>query len=93
MELPVDYTKLTPQQRREVRMEYIKQQNNLCMYCNETLNENPPDRITSKPINWKLFPENFLMYPVHLQHDHNTNMTEGAVHSYCNAVLWQYEGK
>jgi hypothetical protein len=49
--------------------------------------------VTSKPINWKLFPENFLMYPVHLQHDHNTNLTEGAVHAYCNAVLWQYEGR
>lgn len=93
MELPVDYTKLTPQQRREVRMEYIKEQNNLCMYCNETLDEKPPERITSKQINWKLFPENFLMYPVHLQHDHNTNLTEGAVHAYCNAVLWQYEGR
>ena len=22
-----------------------------------------------------------------------TNMTEGAVHAYCNAVLWQYEGR
>ena len=32
MELPVDYTKLTPQERRAVRMEYIKQQNNLCMH-------------------------------------------------------------
>ena len=93
MELPVDYTKLTPQQRREVRMAYIKEQNNLCMYCNETLDENTPETITSKPINWKLFPENFLMYPVHLQHDHNTNLTEGAVHAYCNAILWQYEGR
>jgi hypothetical protein len=30
---------------------------------------------------------------IHLQHCHKTNMTEGAVHAYCNAVLWQYEGK
>jgi hypothetical protein len=91
--LPVDYTKLTQQQRREVRMQYIKEQNNCCMYCNETLDSNPPEQITSKDIDWKLFPPGFLTYPIHLQHDHYTNMTEGAVHAYCNAVLWQYEGR
>ncbi len=48
--------------------------------------------ITDKKINWKLFPENFLKYPIHLQHNHDTGMTEGAVHNYCNAVMWQYEG-
>lgn len=36
MELPTDYTKLTQPQRREVRIQYIKEQNNLCMYCGET---------------------------------------------------------
>jgi hypothetical protein len=91
--LPVDYTKLTQQQRREVRMQYIEEQNNCCMYCKETLNANPPEQITSKDIDWKLFPPGFLTYPIHLQHDHYTNMTEGAVHAYCNAVLWQYEGR
>jgi len=30
---------------------------------------------------------------MHLHHNHETDMTEGAVHAYCNAVLWQYEGK
>ena len=91
--LPVDYTKLTQQQRREVRMQYIKEQNNCCMYCKETLDSNPPEQITSKDIDWKLFPPGFLTYPIHLQHDHYTNMTEGAVHADCNAVLWQYEGR
>ncbi len=33
MELPVNYRKLTPKQRREVRLQYIEEQNNLCMYC------------------------------------------------------------
>ena len=39
------------------------------------------------------FPQNFLQYPIHLQHNHDTGMTEGAVHNYCNAVMWQYEGR
>lgn len=93
MKLPVDYTKLTPFQRKQVREEYIKLQNNKCYYCGEDLNKKAPDRITNKPINWSLFPPNFLKYPIHLQHDHYNNMTEGAVHNYCNAVMWQYEGR
>ena len=93
MVLPVDYTKLTQPERREVRLLYIKEQNNLCMYCGETLDMSAPERITDKPINLTLFPEGFLNNPIHLQHDHNTNMTEGAVHAYCNAVLWEYEGR
>jgi len=88
--LPVDYTKLTPQQRREVREQYIKEQNNLCFYCKLPLNQEPPK---TKWVNPKLFPDNFFKYPTHLQHNHNTNMTEGAVHNYCNAVMWQYEGR
>lgn len=34
-----------------------------------------------------------LRYPVHLQHNHDTGMTEGAVHARCNAVMWQYLGR
>ena len=49
--------------------------------------------IKNKKINWKLFPPNFLKYPIHLQHCHKTGWTEGAVHAYCNAVMWQYEGR
>ena len=93
MKLPVDYTMLSPQQRRQVRLQYIKEQDNKCMYCGESLDEPAPEKITSKPIIWKLFPPNFLQYPIHLQHCHKTGMTEGAVHNYCNAVLWQYEGR
>ena len=36
---------------------------------------------------------NFFKWPVHLHHCHDTGMTTGAVHCYCNAVLWQYPGK
>lgn len=92
-ELPTDYTQLTPAQRREVREQYIKQQSNRCMYCNNLLTEQPPKKIDSKFINWALFPETFKRFPIHLQHSHKTNMTEGAVHMKCNAVLWQYEGR
>ena len=93
MELPVDYRKLTPRQRREVRLQYIVEQGNMCMYCGGSLSEVAPVHVTSKSINWKLFPKGFLDYPVHLQHCHKTGMTEGVVHAYCNAVLWQYEGR
>ena len=88
--LPVDYTKLTTKQRREVREQYTKEQNGKCMYCNSLLTENSPANVTNKQINWELFPLHFLTNPIHLQHNHDTGMTEGSVHAYCNAVLWQY---
>lgn len=93
MKLPVDYTKLTQPQRRQVREEYVKRQDGLCAYCMDPLNDPAPAHITSQPINWKLFPPHFLKHPIHLQHDHGTGMTEGAVHAYCNAVMWQYHGR
>lgn len=91
--LPIDYTKLNPRQRVEVRKQYIKLQKNKCTYCGGNLNEIPNIDIDRFPIDLTLFPPNFLGHPIHLHHNHDTNMTEGAVHSYCNAVLWQYEGK
>jgi len=95
MELPVDYTTLDWRkgETREVREEYIKRQKGLCMFCSEPLAGTPPDDVTDKVIDWGLFPDNFLRHPIHLQHDHDTNMTEGAVHAFCNAVLWQYHGR
>ena len=93
MKLPQDYTKLTSLQRRLVREEYIKQQTGMCMYCAASLDYDPPEWITRKSIDWNLFPPNFLQHPIHLQHNHDTGMTEGAVHAYCNAVLWQYDGR
>jgi hypothetical protein len=93
MELPCDYTKLEPHEKRDVREQYIKLQSGLCLFCSGPLLLAPPKRIRRKSINWSLFPENFLQHPIHLQHDHNTGMTEGAVHAYCNAVMWQYLGR
>lgn len=91
--LPVEYDKLSPKERREVREQYIEEQNNLCMFCGEDLFSVPPERVTEKDVEWKLFPQGFLNAPIHLQHDHFTGLTEGAIHAYCNAVLWQYHGR
>lgn len=91
--LPVDYTKLTFVERKQVREQYIQQQNGLCYYCKKSLYKEAPEFIRNKWIDWDLFPENFLKAPIHLQHNHTTNMTEGTVHNYCNAVMWQYEGR
>ena len=92
-DLPVDYTKLHWSERKKVREHYVKEQSGKCYYCGGDLNKDAPKKITDKKINLQLFPINFLKHPVHLQHNHDTNMTEGAVHSYCNAVMWQYEGR
>ena len=91
IKLPVDYTKLSPKIRKKVREKYCKLQDWLCLYCNHDLHDDPPSIITEKKINFKIFPSGFLKWPIHLQHNHETNMTEGAVHAYCNAVMWQYE--
>jgi len=91
--LPVDYTKLHWTERKEVRQQYVEEQDWKCMYCGYSLKEPAPKHITDKEINLDLFPDNFLQHPIHLQHSHNTGMTEGAVHNYCNAVMWQYEGR
>jgi len=93
MDLPAKYSTLTWQERRAVRQQYIDNQNGQCYFCSHPLDERPPAEITSKVIDWSLFPENFLKHPIHLQHDHDTDLTEGAVHAYCNAVMWQYHQK
>ena len=93
MKLPVQYKGLSISDKRLVREEYMKLQNGLCYYCGDLLSEQPKSNITSKKINWKLFTPNFLKYPIHLQHCHRTGWTEGVVHAYCNAVMWQYEGR
>ena len=52
------------------------------------------DKAISLPANYdRLFPESFFKYPVHLHHSHDTGKTIGAVHAYCNAVLWEYYGQ
>ena len=93
MELPVNYNNLTFAERRQVREKYTELQDGKCFFCKHDLNEEAPEHIKEKKINWSRFPDNFLKYPVHLQHCHKSNMTEGTVHNYCNAVMWQYHGR
>ena len=93
MNLPTDYTKLNAKQKKLVRELYIKEQDNNCWACGESLSGDPRHDIMEAKINYKLFPPGFLKNPIHLQHDHDTNMTEGAVHAKCNAVMWEYFGK
>ena len=93
MKLPIDYKKAHWSVRRAAREAYIIKQKRKCYYCGKLLSETPPEEITKKYINKKLFPKNFFKWPIHLHHDHDSGMTIGVVHNYCNAVLWQYYGE
>ena len=93
MELPVNYNHLHYTERTVVREVYIKQQNGLCYHCGKPLKGKPSKSVNRKQVKKVLFPPNFFKWPVHLHHSHETGMTIGAVHSYCNAVLWQYHGE
>jgi len=90
-ELPANYSKLNSYQRRDVRLRYMALQENKCCYCNTLLTKNPSLVVLSKPINKDLFPKNFFSYPIHLHHHHDTDLTIGALHAYCNAVSWQHD--
>ena len=93
IKLPINYDNATPSQRRIVREEYIRVQKGLCHFCKCPLDKNPPSRITKLKLVRGAFPRGFWKYPVHLHHSHVTGLTIGAVHNYCNAVLWQYHGE
>jgi len=56
--------------------------------------DGPPDESVSElPVHRDLFPVGFFKNPHHLHHNHETGMTIGTVHAYCNAVLWEYHGE
>ena len=93
MKLPVNYNALHFSERKSVREEYVKRQAGKCCHCGGLLTEKPPKKILRKSVDRSLFPENFFKWPVHLHHSHDTGMTIGAVHCYCNAVLWQHHGE
>lgn len=93
MKLPINYETAHYSVRKVAREEYARIQKGKCYHCGESLKGEPLDKVKSKKLNRKLFPPNFFRWPVHLHHDHDTGMTIGAVHSYCNAVLWQYHGE
>ena len=90
---PQNYTLLTWQERRDLREQYLQAQDGDCFYCKAPLYRRVPKNIRKVKIDRTLFPGDFLKYPVHLQHNHDTNMTEGAVHAHCNAHMWHYEGR
>lgn len=93
MQLPVNYNSLDWLQKRAVREQYVKLQGGKCAHCGNDLGGPPSEKITKLWINRKLFPPSFFRWPLHLHHDHDTEMTIGTVHNTCNAVLWQYEAK
>lgn len=93
MELPTRYSLIKPNEKWKVRQRYSFLQKGMCAHCSSPLGSAPPDFIQEKSIDWDLFPSNFLSHPVHLHHDHKTDMTIGTVHAKCNAILWQYHGK
>lgn len=93
LDLPVNYEEITQTERRLVREEYGRRQGGLCAHCKTSLRGPPAKEILDTEINLDLFPPNFLKWPVHLHHDHDTGMTIGAVHSRCNAVLFEYHGE
>lgn len=90
VKLPAMYDELNKYQRQAVRLQYIKLQKYMCMFCGSSLYNNAPEELRELPIDWDLFPEDFLKYPHHLQHNHTTGLTEGSVHSFCNAFMWHY---
>jgi hypothetical protein len=89
-DLPQRYSELTQPERAQVRQQYIRKQNGLCYHCHLPLDR---DTIHTHIINWNRFPDGFRNNPVHLHHDHKTDLTLGAVHAYCNAKLWQWHGE
>lgn len=95
MKLPVDYTTLDWRKGevRAVREQYAREQNGRCYWCKNPLDGKPAKEVQDAPIAWGMFPPNFQRWPVHLQHNHLTGMTEGAVHMRCNAYMFQYEGR
>lgn len=93
MHLPINYVKASWTDRRQAREEYVFRQAGLCWYCKNPLNGEASKIVMESPIRARLFPDGFFKNPIHLHHNHDTDMTIGAVHARCNAYLWQYCGE
>lgn len=91
IKLPVHHGTLSIPMKRQVREQYVENQKGKCWYCRGSLGSEPPVRFTTLYIDEALFPRGFFDHPVHLHHDHDTGFTLGAVHAWCNAILWQYD--
>lgn len=93
MDLPVNYENTHYTDRRLVREEYAQRQHGKCFHCDAMLVGPPSDEMLDQDVDESLFPKGFFDWPVHLHHSHEDGMTIGAVHAYCNAVLWQHHGE
>lgn len=91
--LPALYSKLGTARRRAVRERYEELQGGRCYHCKRSLDGPAAPEILAKPLQMGRFPVGFFDHRCHLHHDHKTDLTIGAVHPYCNAVLWQYHGE
>lgn len=87
------YSKMTPNDRRNLREQMARAQGDECWYCTAPLYMTPPVHIGNYKYNKRSFPPNMLKYPVHLHHDHETDICLGAVHAKCNVYMWEVEGK
>jgi hypothetical protein len=95
---PIDYSSASAFERRIRREQYVADQGGRCWHCTFALDTDPPEDFREQwPIAAELdrgvFPAGFLNYPVHLHHDHDSGQSIGAVHAYCNAILWVHHGE
>ena len=93
MKLPINYQKSHWVVRMQARNQYVINQKGRCYHCKCMLDKKPPKSVTNIPLTAHLFPENFFKHPIHLHHSHVTGKTIGAVHNYCNAILWEYHNE
>ncbi|CAH9015945.1 conserved hypothetical protein [Vibrio phage 242E40-1] len=91
--LPINYSNSSFNQRRVARERYAELQWFRCHYCGKPLAGSPSRKVLNSKINYNIFPKDMFKSKIHLHHCRKTGMTIGAVHSRCNAYLWQYKGK
>jgi hypothetical protein len=91
--LPARYSLLSPSERREVKAMYVAYQGDTCYYCKGNLKQAPPEKIANIKVKPHYYPKGFFENSIHLHHNHSTDLTLGAVHAHCNAVLWEYHGE
>lgn len=93
MNLPVLYKNIPKHEKRVVREKYIELQEGKCYYCKCPLEIEPSEIKQLYRVTPSLFPKGFFDNPIHLHHSHVSGLTLGAVHAYCNAVLWEHLGE
>lgn len=90
MILPTNYDALKPHERRDARLQYMKEQDLLCAHCGASLMDEPAQEARGFLLDESSFPPDFFKHPIHLHHDHTTGLTVGAVHAHCNGLLKRY---